>query len=200
MSILKYSVDIDLYTIKNALLWGNCLHHAKERMKGTLGNRIVHWIIAAIEFLPIVSQIASLFEMIIVFCVIKKLSNEDGILSYIGEVKEGKMNGKGVFSSPDGRKYNGYFKNDNPHGHGVFSWSSGSKYEGDFENGKSHGHGVFTYSDGKKYEGDFKKGKRDGRGIYTDLDRSQCEWVYKNGKLIEAKVYTESDGSKDEEF
>lgn len=53
----------DQYTISNALLWGNCSAHAKRSCSGSLGGRVVHVIIAAVELIPLIGQIVSLFEM-----------------------------------------------------------------------------------------------------------------------------------------
>jgi hypothetical protein len=44
-------------------------------------------------------------------------------------------------------------------GHGVFSWLDGRRYEGDFKNDKKEGQGIFFWPDGKKYDGGWLKGK-----------------------------------------
>jgi len=40
------------------------------------------------------------------------------------------MEGKGLFTWPDGRKYEGEYKNDKKHGFGVFYWPDGRIYRG----------------------------------------------------------------------
>lgn len=65
MSYLNYALPATDYTLKNALLWGNFSLHCQKACHGTWGKRVVHVIICVAEFLPVVSQIASLFEMII---------------------------------------------------------------------------------------------------------------------------------------
>jgi hypothetical protein len=40
--------------------------------------------------------------------------NEDSDGKYIGEIKNGKQNGKGTYTFPDGRKYEGEFKDGKP--------------------------------------------------------------------------------------
>lgn len=62
----NYALTIDDYTWKNAILWGNFSGHCQKAMEGNLGHRIVHVLIAALELLPIIGQIASIFEKIIV--------------------------------------------------------------------------------------------------------------------------------------
>lgn len=61
--MLKIALPQDQYTFENALKWGNFRGHAKKSCSGSFGNRVVHVLIASIEFFPIISQIASLFEM-----------------------------------------------------------------------------------------------------------------------------------------
>lgn len=78
------------------------------------------------------------------------------------------MEGKGVFTWPDGRKYVGDYKNDMKHGIGTFTWQDGRVYHGDWEDGKQHGHGHYI-KDGKKREGLWKHGKR-------------IEWLNKGSK------------------
>lgn len=67
MSDFNYSLNIASYSLKNALLWGNCIGHWNESKEvGNLNHRAVHILIAGIQSLPIIGQIASLFEMMIV--------------------------------------------------------------------------------------------------------------------------------------
>jgi hypothetical protein len=47
----------------------------------------------------------------------------------------------GIFSWPDGRRYEGDYRDDKKDGNGVFSWNDGRKYEGQWANGKQHGEG-----------------------------------------------------------
>lgn len=47
-----------------------------------------------------------------------------------------KMEGSGVFTWPDGRKYDGEYIDDKKEGHGIFFWPDGRKYEGGWKNGK----------------------------------------------------------------
>lgn len=55
------------YTVYNALTWGNCLNHARKAWKPATpsSHRILHGTIALVELIPVISQIASLFEMAI---------------------------------------------------------------------------------------------------------------------------------------
>ncbi len=66
METLKYSLDSSNYTWSKTLGWGLCAAHASKVYEGKLGERIVHFLIAAVESIPLIGQIASLFEKIIV--------------------------------------------------------------------------------------------------------------------------------------
>ncbi len=60
-----YALNSADYTWKNALLWGYFSEHCKKVAEGNLKDRVVHALIAVVELLPIVGQIASIFEKII---------------------------------------------------------------------------------------------------------------------------------------
>ena len=54
------------YTIYNALSWGYCKeHYLRASVEGPWVQRLGHGMIATLEFIPVISQIASLFEMAI---------------------------------------------------------------------------------------------------------------------------------------
>ena len=68
MSQFNYALALESYTWKNALFWGNCTEHWKKALTHTSrwGHRCVHVLIALAETLPIISQIASIFEKLII--------------------------------------------------------------------------------------------------------------------------------------
>ncbi|MFI5344128.1 MAG: hypothetical protein ACHQUC_07905 [Chlamydiales bacterium] len=67
MENFNYSLDKENYTLKNALLWGNFYGHCSKAMEGKLSSRtVVHVLIALIEFIPGIGQIASIFELVII--------------------------------------------------------------------------------------------------------------------------------------
>ena len=55
--------------------------------------------------------------------------NEDSDGKYIGEIKNGKPNGQGTYTSPDGKKYVGEFKD----GKGAMTNEIGCKYLGEWK-------------------------------------------------------------------
>ena len=55
---------------------------------------------------------------------------------YVGKWKDGKRNGQGTRTYPNGEKYVGEFKDGKSHGQGTYTWSDGSKYVGEYKDGK----------------------------------------------------------------
>jgi hypothetical protein len=53
------------------------------------------------------------------------------------------MEGHGIFTWPDKRRYEGAYKDDKKEGYGVFEWVDGRKYKGMWKNGKQNGDGEF---------------------------------------------------------
>ena len=138
--------------------------------------------------------------------------DEDGY-KYVGQMKNGKRNGKGTSYRPDGSKwydgdwvngkwqgkgtgynsdsskcYEGDFVNGNVQGKGTWYNSDGSKrYEGDWVDSKLHGKGTFYYINGDRYTGEWKNDKRDGWGTYYYADGRTEEQYYENGILKQTK-------------
>ncbi len=75
------------------------------------------------------------------------------------------LNGKGVMTLDDGA-YDGEFKNGKREGRGIYTWDNGDKYDGEWKNGERSGRGVFTWSDGDKYAGEYKNNFKDGLGVF----------------------------------
>ena len=71
------------------------------------------------------------------------------------------MDGKGVFTWPDGRRYEGEYKDDKKEGYGEFEWDGGKKYKGFWKNGKQHGEGMLYSVKAKAWrKGIWENGKR----------------------------------------
>jgi hypothetical protein len=112
----------------------------------------------------------------------------------IGELKDGKRNGQGSVTLPNGIKYIGEFKDDKFHGQGTLTFPSGNKYVGEFKEGKLHGQGTFTWTVGEKYVGEYKEGKRDGKATTTYPNGSKYVGEYKDDKLNGQGTLTTADG------
>lgn len=66
MTNFAYSLDKTSYSWQNALCWRYFFEHCEKATEGSLGNRIVHALIAALEFFPVISQISSICEKLII--------------------------------------------------------------------------------------------------------------------------------------
>lgn len=121
--------------------------------------------------------------------------DKDGKIIYEGNYIDNNFNGKGTYYYNDG-KYVGNWKDSKREGYGIFYNNNGNKYEGNYKNDKSHGKGTYTWKNGDKYIGEYIDGKRNGKGkfiwssgyyligIFKDNKfHGQCKEYYKDGKL-----------------
>ena len=56
--------------------------------------------------------------------------DEENDGKYVGEIENGKPNGTGSITFPDGRKHVGEFKDGKPNGQGTLTLPNGEKYKG----------------------------------------------------------------------
>ena len=115
---------------------------------------------------------------------------------YIGEWKDGKEHGQGIFIWADGEEYIGQWMNGKKHGQGTYTYPSGSKYVGQWMNGKKHGQGTYTFPDGEGYIGQWKNSEKHGRGTYTYPSGAKYVGEYQNGVRRGQGTYTYPSGAK----
>ena len=116
---------------------------------------------------------------------------------YLGQIKEGKFEGKGELNIERISKYNGEFKNDLPEGKGIFEdYENNYKYDGDWSLGKKNGRGVLEFADGTKYEGDFKNDLYDGNGIIKFNNGNVYEGEFVEGNIKGKGKFVWNDGKK----
>jgi hypothetical protein len=75
--------------------------------------------------------------------------------------------------------YEGEFRMSNMEGRGIETWTDGRRFEGDFKNGKKDGEGTFEWPNNIKYIGSWIGGKQHGSGILYDTKantKKQGEW------------------------
>ena len=105
---------------------------------------------------------------------------------YQGQVKDGKLNGLGSLTYPDGSKYVGEYKDGKRHGQGTHTFGKGDfegdKYEGEYKGGIPNGQGTYTSSNGEKYKGEWKD-EKPWNGTYYDKD-GNIIGKFVNGKEI----------------
>ena len=116
---------------------------------------------------------------------------------YLGQIKEGKFEGKGELNIEGISKYNGEFKNDLPEGKGIFEdYENNYKYDGDWSLGKKNGRGILEFADGTKYEGDFKNDLYDGNGIIKFNNGNVYEGEFVEGNIKGKGKFVWNDGKK----
>merc|ERR1740121_1547255 len=98
---------------------------------------------------------------------------------YDGDWVSGKrtMHGRGKYTFPDGRVYDGDFRDGLKHGRGTMTFPDGAEYEGDFRGGKIQGRGTMTLPGGAEYDGDWVP--RDDLSVtvtFPDGRVSHVEW------------------------
>jgi len=108
---------------------------------------------------------------------------------YIGEYKDGKRDGQGTLTFPDGENYVGEWKDDKKDGQGIYTFPDGQKYVGEWKDGLYHGQGTLTFPDGKKYIGEWKDDLYHGQGTFTWPDGKECEMFYINDEHVSEEDY-----------
>ncbi len=116
--------------------------------------------------------------------------------TYIGDVVDGRANGQGTYTFPDGYKYVGEWKDGKQHGQGTYTTAGGNKYVGEKTDGKKHGQGTYTFADGRKYVGEWKDSKKHGQGTYTYADGQKYVGEWKDGYRHGKGTYTYTSGNK----
>ena len=128
----------------------------------------------------------------------KGFGDKDTQPKYNGQVENGKPNGQGTETSPDGDMYEGKYKDGKKHGQGTYTWSNGDKYVGKYKDGKRNGHGTSTKSNGDIHEGNWKNGLIDGYGTSTFPNGDKYIGEFKDNKNWNTTVYDKNGNFKGE--
>lgn len=81
---------------------------------------------------------------------------DDGA-SYVGTLDEnGNFSGHGIYTFPDGTKFDGLWIDGQRNGAGTQIWTDGTKYVGNWKNGQRSGTGTITWPNGCRYDGRWK--------------------------------------------
>jgi len=110
----------------------------------------------------------------------------EGEGKYVGEWKDGKLHGHGIFTFTSGEwtgdKYVGQFENNTFHGKGTYTYAKRKhtgdlmiKYTGDYVEGKRHGNAIAWHADGTIHEGEYKNDMREGEGTTSRPGK----WIFK---------------------
>ncbi len=112
---------------------------------------------------------------------------------YVGEFKNGKRDGQGLLTTPDGRTLKGKFERNNPL-EGTYTCPNGKVYTGQWEFGERNGRGNLKYPDGRIYDGEFKSGFRTGKGIMIWPNGRKYAGDFVRGKRTGKGIMTYPDG------
>ena len=124
-----------------------------------------------------------------------KFKNGD---KYVGEMRDGKRNGRGTLTWASGNIYVGEFKDDNINGQGTHIFTDGRKYVGEWKDNKTNGQGSYTFPDGKIIVGEFKDGNVHGHVNYTFPDGRVYVGEFKNNAANGQGTLTHPDGRREE--
>ena len=92
--------------------------------------------------------------------------------------KDGKKNGQGTYTFPDGEKYVGAFKDNKKSGQGTYTYPDGDKYVGEYKDSKRNGQGTFTQANGVKYVGTWKDDKEWNGNVYNTKNNIIVRFVH----------------------
>ena len=115
-------------------------------------------------------------------------SRQGNEVYYVGDIKRGKANGRGVALLSSGSRYVGEWLDNQKHGTGEFHWPDGAYYEGEYANDQRSGRGTYHFPHGEVYVGEWEDDVRHGEGIFYDEKgevMAQGEW--KADELVEQK-------------
>ena len=106
-----------------------------------------------------------------------------------GRFTNGKVNGKGIFTTVKGNKYVGDIINNRLHGKGKLT-TRNMQYSGDFKLNKMDGNGKIIFNNGHQYEGQFRENQINGKGRFIWQNGDIYEGVMLNGKMNGFGKYT----------
>ena len=113
---------------------------------------------------------------------------------YTGEFKNGKKYGRGILifkekSLSNGDKYIGEWREDKPNGIGIYYFQNGNRYEGDFRDGKRSGIGAYFKLNDQLGLGEWKNNKPHGEFIeYRSFDYIANAGVFEDGILLKRQT------------
>jgi len=101
---------------------------------------------------------------------------------YVGDFRNGKLQGEGILYFSDGRKYIGNWENQYRQGEGRMVFPNGDEYFGDFHHNQFHGEGAMVYASGNRYEGEWARGLPEGNGTFFYANGDRYEGLFVEGQ------------------
>jgi len=95
---------------------------------------------------------------------------------YEGDIRQGKINGRGTYVMVYGMQYEGEWRDGSLNGSGIMTSKIGARYEGEWRNHKPHGKGTFRDSNGNVYTGTWTNGcwQQGNRQAAVNTSGSEC--------------------------
>lgn len=115
--------------------------------------------------------------------------------TYIGERRDGRENGHGLYLAADGSRYLGDWRDGLKHGDGMYLSHEGHVYVGEYREGLRHGRGVYTRTEGARYTGEWRNGTQHGGGVAIWPDGSRYSGQLADGKPHGEGTLTFTDGN-----
>jgi hypothetical protein len=106
---------------------------------------------------------------------------QDG--KYLGPTVTPRRRGSGQLTFGNGT-FEGQIENGKADGYGAWTHPDGTKYIGEWKEGKRNGEGISESSGGEKYLGDWTDDKRNGQGTLTKPDGTQQSGVWKDDVFV----------------
>lgn len=132
-------------------------------------------------------------------------------VKYDGQYVEGKKQGVGKITFPNGDKYQGQWVDNKFHGEGTYSYAKGDIYSGGWDKGVKSGEGTFKFlADGSQLIGTWVKGGMvSGRWVLADgsswtgpfkasVPLGRGVWYLPNGTSQEGNYVQEGDAEDPE--
>lgn len=99
-----------------------------------------------------------------------------------GELRNGRLEGRGLSVDADGTRQEGEFSDGKLNGRGITTYADGTRVVGNFIDDKMEGRGVVTMPDGQKIDADFEDGEA-VRGIWIGIKGGRYEGELKGFKM-----------------
>lgn len=111
-----------------------------------------------------------------------RYGRETIVAQYRGAMREGRMEGNGVFVHRSRLRYDGEWAHGTMEGEGRLLLPGGDVYAGGFKAGRPHGQGLYLAASGAVYEGGHADGLRHGAGLASEANRFAYAGVWVAGE------------------
>ena len=113
-----------------------------------------------------------------------------------GQMSAGKVHGYVVFTGNDGRRFEGSYVSNDVDGYGVHRYPNGDELQGRFAGLAVNGAGVWIQTDGARYEGEFRASRWWGFGVIRERNGTIYEGEFIDGVRHGLGLQTTTSGEK----